>query len=160
GGAGPPHGPPRVRRRRRGRDDVRRDQGVSPRAGLAGAPHARGRGADARPRAGRPRHRHGDDVARGSARGRPLRRRGGAMGGAGERVAAHRIARPCGSSPGRGAAPVIATAARARDLVSLVKPRIMMMALLTAAGALSLAGGAPVASTVYLLAGTALIVGS
>jgi protoheme IX farnesyltransferase len=55
---------------------------------------------------------------------------------------------------------VIATAARARDLVSLVKPRIMMMALLTAAGALSLAGGAPLASELGLLAGTALIVGS
>jgi len=47
------------------------------------------------------------------------------------------------------------------DLVALVKPRIMVMALLTAAGALSLA---PVAiGTVHallLLAGTALIVGS
>jgi len=47
------------------------------------------------------------------------------------------------------------------DLVALVKPRIMVMALLTAAGALSLA---PVAVTtvhaLLLLAGTALIVGS
>ena len=47
------------------------------------------------------------------------------------------------------------------DLVALVKPRIMVMALLTAAGALSLA---PVAITtthaLLLLAGTALIVGS
>jgi protoheme IX farnesyltransferase len=55
---------------------------------------------------------------------------------------------------------MIAAAARARDLVSLVKPRIMMMALLTAAGSLSLAGGAPLAQELWLLAGTALIVGS
>jgi heme o synthase len=51
--------------------------------------------------------------------------------------------------------------AKTVDLVALVKPRIMIMALLTAAGALSLAPGT--ASTVralWLLAGTALIVGS
>ncbi len=47
------------------------------------------------------------------------------------------------------------------DLVALVKPRIMVMALLTAAGALSLAPGVVATSTaLYLLAGTALIVGA
>lgn len=50
---------------------------------------------------------------------------------------------------------------KALDLIALVKPNIMLMALLTAAGALSLA---PVAAdavrTVWLLAGTALVVGS
>jgi heme o synthase len=51
--------------------------------------------------------------------------------------------------------------AKTVDLVALVKPRIMVMSLLTAAGAMSLAPGsiaAPVA--LWLLAGTALIVGS
>lgn len=50
---------------------------------------------------------------------------------------------------------------RVLDLVALVKPRIMVMALLTAMGTLSLAG-APVATTtvLWLLAGTALIVGA
>lgn len=56
---------------------------------------------------------------------------------------------------------MIALAAKTSDLVALVKPRIMVMALLTAAGALSLA---PVhvdaARIVWLLVGTALIVGS
>jgi protoheme IX farnesyltransferase len=47
------------------------------------------------------------------------------------------------------------------DLVSLVKPRIMVMALLTAAGAMSLAPSAvPAAKALWLLVGTALIVGS
>jgi heme o synthase len=47
------------------------------------------------------------------------------------------------------------------DLVALVKPRIMVMALLTAAGALSLAPGSVSAGrTLWLLAGTALIVGA
>jgi protoheme IX farnesyltransferase len=47
------------------------------------------------------------------------------------------------------------------DLVALVKPRIMVMALLTAAGAMSLAPGEPsVNMAVWLLLGTALIVGS
>jgi len=51
--------------------------------------------------------------------------------------------------------------AKAFDLISLVKPRIMVMALLTAAGAISLAPGtAPLVTTLWLLAGTALIVGS
>jgi heme o synthase len=54
-----------------------------------------------------------------------------------------------------------ALTAKTVDLVALVKPRIMIMALLTAAGALSLA---PVslgtAQMLWLLAGTALIVGS
>ena len=47
------------------------------------------------------------------------------------------------------------------DLVALVKPRIMMMALLTAAGAMSLAPGAIAPGrALWLIAGTALIVGS
>ncbi|TMQ18870.1 MAG: protoheme IX farnesyltransferase [Deltaproteobacteria bacterium] len=47
------------------------------------------------------------------------------------------------------------------DLIALVKPRIMMMALLTAAGAMSLAPGeVPAARALWLIAGTALIVGS
>ena len=47
------------------------------------------------------------------------------------------------------------------DLVTLVKPRIMVMALLTAAGAMSLAPGTvATAQALWLLAGTALIVGS
>ena len=51
--------------------------------------------------------------------------------------------------------------AKTADLVSLVKPRIMVMALLTAAGAMSLAPGIlPFAQSLWLLAGTALIVGS
>lgn len=51
--------------------------------------------------------------------------------------------------------------AKATDLVALVKPSIMMMSLLTAAGGMSLAPGtATVATALWLLAGTALIVGS
>ncbi len=51
--------------------------------------------------------------------------------------------------------------AKTVDLVALVKPRIMVMALLTAAGAMSLAPGAiATAHALWLLAGTALIVGS
>ena len=51
--------------------------------------------------------------------------------------------------------------AQAVDLVSLVKPRIMMMALLTAAGAMSLApGDAPTGRALWLILGTGLIVGS
>ncbi len=51
--------------------------------------------------------------------------------------------------------------AKTRDLVALVKPRIMVMALLTAAGALSLAPGTVATSqALWLLVGTALIVGS
>jgi heme o synthase len=47
------------------------------------------------------------------------------------------------------------------DLVALVKPRIMVMALLTAAGAMSLAPGVPdVSVALWLLTGTGLIVGS
>jgi len=51
--------------------------------------------------------------------------------------------------------------AKTVDLVALVKPRIMIMALLTAAGAMSLAP-APIdtAHSLWLLLGTALIVGS
>ena len=51
--------------------------------------------------------------------------------------------------------------AKTADLVQLVKPRIMVMALLTAAGALSLAPGTlPVGPSLVVLLGTALIVGS
>jgi protoheme IX farnesyltransferase len=51
--------------------------------------------------------------------------------------------------------------AKTADLVQLVKPRIMLMALLTAAGAMSLAPGTlPAAPSLLLLVGTALIVGS
>lgn len=47
------------------------------------------------------------------------------------------------------------------DLVALVKPRIMVMALLTTAGAMSLAPGVPdVSVALWLLTGTGLIVGS
>ena len=54
-----------------------------------------------------------------------------------------------------------ALAHRALDLVALVKPRIMLMALLTAAGGASLAPGAtPLPTLGWLLAGTALIVGA
>jgi len=51
--------------------------------------------------------------------------------------------------------------AKAIDLIVLVKPRIMLMALLTAAGAMSLAPGTmPVSRALWLLAGTAIIVGA
>jgi protoheme IX farnesyltransferase len=51
--------------------------------------------------------------------------------------------------------------AKTFDLVALVKPRIMVMALLTAAGAMSLApGSVDVVRSLWLLLGTALIVGS
>jgi protoheme IX farnesyltransferase len=54
-----------------------------------------------------------------------------------------------------------AIAAKTVDMVALVKPRIMVMALLTAAGALSLAPGtANVGTALWLLAGTGLIVGA
>jgi protoheme IX farnesyltransferase len=51
--------------------------------------------------------------------------------------------------------------AKTVDLVALVKPRIMLMALLTAAGALSLAPASITAAhALWLLVGTGLIVGS
>ena len=51
--------------------------------------------------------------------------------------------------------------AKSADLIALVKPRIMIMSLLTAAGAMSLAPGtASTATVLWLLAGTALIVGA
>jgi protoheme IX farnesyltransferase len=54
-----------------------------------------------------------------------------------------------------------ALTAKTLDLVALVKPRIMVMALLTAAGAMSLAPATmPLGRALILLAGTALIVGS
>jgi heme o synthase len=50
---------------------------------------------------------------------------------------------------------------KAVDLIALVKPRIMIMALLTAAGAMSLAPSNPgLATALWLLGGTALIVGA
>ncbi|HEU4731012.1 MAG TPA: heme o synthase, partial [Kofleriaceae bacterium] len=50
---------------------------------------------------------------------------------------------------------------RAVDLVALVKPRIMIMALVTTAGAMSLAPGVvPAGRALWLILGTALIVGS
>ena len=50
---------------------------------------------------------------------------------------------------------------KAVDLVALVKPRIMVMALLTAAGAMSLAPGTvAIPTALWLLAGTGLIVGA
>ncbi len=50
---------------------------------------------------------------------------------------------------------------KALDLVALVKPRIMVMSLLTAAGALSLAPGrASAVTAAWLMIGTALIVGA
>jgi protoheme IX farnesyltransferase len=53
-----------------------------------------------------------------------------------------------------------ALTAKTIDLVALVKPRILIMALLTAAGAASLAPGAlSLAGELWMLAGTALIVG-
>lgn len=51
--------------------------------------------------------------------------------------------------------------AKTADLISLVKPRIMVLSLLTAAGAMSLAPGTvTMAQALWMLAGTALIVGS
>ncbi|HEX6240482.1 MAG TPA: heme o synthase [Polyangiales bacterium] len=47
-----------------------------------------------------------------------------------------------------------------RDLVSLAKPRITLMVLITTAGGLSLAGGVPALTAVLTLLGTALVVGS
>lgn len=48
-----------------------------------------------------------------------------------------------------------------RDIVALVKPRIMMMALLTAAGGMSLAPGLPAPAVwIALMLGTGLIVGA
>jgi protoheme IX farnesyltransferase len=57
--------------------------------------------------------------------------------------------------------PAGGVAKKAVDLIALVKPRIMIMALLTAAGALRLAPvGVPTSRVLWLLAGTALIVGA
>lgn len=66
------------------------------------------------------------------------------------------------SKPRAGTAAGTASAGRLlADLIALVKPRIMVMALLTAAGAMSLAPGEPsVNVAVWLLLGTGLIVGS
>jgi heme o synthase len=47
-----------------------------------------------------------------------------------------------------------------RDLVSLAKPRITLMVLITTAGGLALAGGVPLLTAVLTLLGTALVVGS
>jgi protoheme IX farnesyltransferase len=48
----------------------------------------------------------------------------------------------------------------ARDLVSLAKPRITLMVLITTAGGLSLAGGVSARTALLTLLGTALVVGS
>jgi len=59
--------------------------------------------------------------------------------------------------------PVVGTRTRARaaDIVALMKPRIMMMALLTAAGGLGLAPGTPsLGLTLALMVGTGLLVGA
>lgn len=56
---------------------------------------------------------------------------------------------------------MIAVREKTVDLIALVKPRIMVMALLTAAGAMSLApGDVPAGRALWLILGTALIVGS
>jgi hypothetical protein len=47
-----------------------------------------------------------------------------------------------------------------RDIVSLAKPRITLMVLITTAGGLSLAGGFDALTALYTLLGTALVVGS
>ncbi len=61
----------------------------------------------------------------------------------------------------KGDAPAASPSRVLADMVALVKPRIMVMALLTAAGAMSLAPGVPsLAVAVWLLVGTGLIVGS
>jgi protoheme IX farnesyltransferase len=63
------------------------------------------------------------------------------------------------TEPVTGDAPSRASALR--DLVALAKPRIMVMTLLTAAGAMSLAPGTvALADTILLLVGTGLIVGA
>jgi len=55
----------------------------------------------------------------------------------------------------------VVTRAKTIDLIALVKPRIMVMAILTAAGAMSLAPGTiAVGAALWTLAGTAFIVGS
>jgi protoheme IX farnesyltransferase len=46
------------------------------------------------------------------------------------------------------------------DVVSLAKPRITLMVLITAAGGLSLAGGVDLKTALFTLLGTALVVGS
>jgi heme o synthase len=47
-----------------------------------------------------------------------------------------------------------------RDIVSLAKPRITLMVLITTAGGLALAGGVDTLTGLYTLLGTALVVGS
>ena len=47
-----------------------------------------------------------------------------------------------------------------RDIVSLAKPRITLMVLITTAGGLALAGGVDTLTALYTLLGTALVVGS
>src|SRR5688500_963640 len=47
-----------------------------------------------------------------------------------------------------------------RDVVSLAKPRITLMVLITTAGGLLLAGGVTPLKALYTLLGTALVVGS
>jgi heme o synthase len=70
------------------------------------------------------------------------------------------IAALAASAPGAALA-VRSARHKAVDLVALVKPRIMVMALLTCAGGMSLApGDVPPARALWLILGTALIVGS
>jgi protoheme IX farnesyltransferase len=47
-----------------------------------------------------------------------------------------------------------------RDIISLAKPRITLMVLITTAGGLSLAGGVDLRTALFTLLGTALVVGS
>src|SRR5439155_26758772 len=95
-----------------------------------------------------------------------LRRRDQPVGTVDDSVAVDVAARRQGRARPRrrrGGAGVTARALTAKtvDLVALVKPNIMIMALLTAAGAMSLAPVAtPTAVALALLAGTALIVGA
>ena len=59
------------------------------------------------------------------------------------------------------AADVLPRRVAAADLVALMKPRILLMTLVTAAGGMSLApGGFALGPALVMLAGTALIVGA
>jgi protoheme IX farnesyltransferase len=71
------------------------------------------------------------------------------------------VAKQADPDGGAGRTPTPGRLAAVADLVALVKPRIMVMALLTAAGAMSLAPVAiAIGPALLLLAGTGLIVGS
>src|SRR5262249_43509370 len=154
----------RVRRGRCGRDDDRGRASVPACEGVAEPAAPRTARAAARARADRARCRDGDDAAVGARRGRALRRRRDAVGAVDVGVA-HDEPRAAGARdrpPGAGGAVTTqALRAKALDVIALVKPRIMVMALLTAAGAMTLAPHTvSLAHALLLLAGTALIVGS